>query len=183
LVGINSLTLEHFSEAIEQVRDVEISPVLDVSGSMGGSKINALIDAANEFVEIVLAADAAERTSISVIPYNGGVRTPSDVNDDLIDGRNNERRRSGCVDMGTDYPIEMELPYRQMAYTEYNGDIQWNNNHSSFCPRSNMESEFLSQNEGRLRGLINSLRASGNTGLDVATMWGARALDPSWRGQ
>jgi hypothetical protein len=60
---------------------------------------------------------------------------------------------------------------------------QWNNNHSSFCPRSNMESEFLSQNEGRLRGLINSLRASGNTGLDVATMWGARALDPAWRGQ
>ena len=34
-----------------------------------------------------------------------------------------------------------------------------------------------------MRTLINSLRASGNTGLDVATMWGARALDPSWRGQ
>ena len=76
LIGINSLTLEHASEAIEQVRDVEISLVLDVSGSMGGSKINALQDAAIEFVEIVLAADAAERTSISVIPYNGGVRTP-----------------------------------------------------------------------------------------------------------
>ncbi len=75
LVGINTLTLEHTSEAIEQVRDVEISLVLDVSGSMGGSKINALQDAAIEFVEIVLAADAAERTSISVIPYNGGVRT------------------------------------------------------------------------------------------------------------
>ncbi|WP_375549984.1 TadE/TadG family type IV pilus assembly protein [Oceanicaulis alexandrii] len=183
LVGINSLTLEHFSEAIEQVRDVEISLVLDVSGSMRGSKINALRDAAEEFVEIVLAADAAERTSISVIPYNGGVRTPSDVNDDLIDGRNNERRRSGCVDMGTDYPIDMELPYRQMAFTEYNGDEQSGNNSSSFCPRSNMESEFLSQNEGRLRGLINSLRDGGNTGLDVATMWGARALDPAWRGQ
>ncbi len=68
LVGINTLTLEHTSEAIEQVRDVEISLVLDVSGSMGGSKINALQDAAIEFVEIVLAADAAERTSISVIP-------------------------------------------------------------------------------------------------------------------
>lgn len=182
LVGINSLTLEHASEAIEQVRDVEISLVLDVSGSMGGSKINALQDAAIEFVEIVLAADAAERTSISVIPYNGGVRTPSEVNDDLIDGNNNLRRRSGCVDMGTDYPVDMQLPYRSMEFTEYNGDEQSGNSYSSFCPRSNMESEFLSQNEGRLRGLINSLRASGNTGLDVATMWGARALDPAWRG-
>lgn len=182
LVGINSLTLEHASEAIEQVRDVEISLVLDVSGSMGGSKINALQDAAIEFVEIVLAADAAERTSISVIPYNGGVRTPSEVNDDLIDGNNNQRRRSGCVDMGTDYPVDMQLPYRSMEFTEYNGDEQSGNSYSSFCPRSNMESEFLSQNEGRLRGLINSLRASGNTGLDVATMWGARALDPAWRG-
>ena len=182
LVGINTLTLEHASEAIEQVRDVEISLVLDVSGSMGGSKINALQDAAIEFVEIVLAADAAERTSISVIPYNGGVRTPREVNQDIVSGNNNHRRQSGCVDMGTDYPVEMTLPYRGMEFTEYYGSEQTGNSYSAFCPRNNMESEFLSQNEGRLRGLINSLRAEGNTGLDVATMWGARALDPAWRG-
>ena len=183
LIGVNTLTLEHSTEAIEQVRDVEISLVLDVSGSMGGSKIRALQDAAVEFVEIVLAADAAERTSISVIPYNGGVRTPRDVNEHTISGNRNQRNRSGCIDMGTDYPTEMMLPYRGMAFTEYYGNEQANNNYSAFCPRNNMESEFLSQNEGRLRGLINSLRADGNTGLDVATMWGARALDPGWRGK
>lgn len=182
LVGINSLTLEHASEAIEQVRDVEISLVLDVSGSMGGSKINALQDAAIEFVEIVLAADAAERTSISVIPYNGGVRTPRVVNEAIVEGNYNYRNQSGCVDMGTDYPTEMILPQESLPFTEYYGTTQRGNSHSAFCPRSNMESEFLSQNEGQLRGLINSLRASGNTGLDVATMWGARALDPAWRG-
>lgn len=182
LIGINSLTLEHASEAIEQVRDVEISLVLDVSGSMGGSKINALQDAAIEFVEIVLAADAAERTSISVIPYNGGVRTPRVVNEAIVSGNYNYRNQPGCVDMGTDYPTQMILPQESLPFTEYNGTTQRGNSNSSFCPRSNMESEFLSQNEGRLRGLINSLRASGNTGLDVATMWGARALDPAWRG-
>ena len=180
LIGVNTLNLEHVSRAIEQVRDVEISLVLDVSGSMGGSKINALQDAANEFVEIVLAADAAERTSISVIPYNGGVRTPREVNENIVSG--NQRRRTGCVDMGTDYPTEMTLPNRAMSFTEYYGNEQSGNNHSAFCPRANMESEFLTQNEGRLRGLISSLRASGNTGLDVATMWGVRALDPAWRG-
>ena len=197
IMGVNTLTLEHASQAIEQVRDVEISLVLDVSGSMGGSKINALQDAAVEFVEIVLAADASERTSISVIPYNGGVRTPNDVNDYLIDGNNSQRRRSGCVDLAQDPDsggllglisgllpvISIVLPEREFAFTEYNGDEQSGNSSSSFCPRSNMESEFLSQNEGRLRGLINSLRAEGNTGLDVATAWGVRALDPAWRGE
>ncbi|WP_440957963.1 pilus assembly protein TadG-related protein [Oceanicaulis sp. LC35] len=182
LIGVNTLTLEHASQAVEQVRDVEISLVLDVSGSMGGSKINALQDAAIEFVEIVLAADASERTSISVIPYNGGVRTPREVNETIIDGNTNHRRKSGCVEMGRDYPTEMVLPYRDMDFLEYWGSEQTGNSNSAFCPRSNMESEFLTQNEGRLRGLINSLRAEGNTGLDVATMWGARALDPAWRG-
>jgi Flp pilus assembly protein TadG len=183
LIGVNTLTLEHSTQAIEQVRDVEISLVLDVSGSMGGSKIRALQDAAVEFVEIVLAADAAERTSISVIPYNGGVRTPREVNETVINGNTNQRRRSGCVEMGRDYPTAMTLPSRGMEFINYWDTEQSNNNSSDFCPRSNMESEFLSQNEGRLRGLINSLRAGGYTGLDVATMWGVRALDPGWRGK
>ena len=42
---------------------------------------------------------------------------------------------------------------------------------------------FLRNNQANLLALIEDLDAGGNTGLHIATAWGARALDPVWRGR
>lgn len=182
VAGINSLTVRRDARAIEQIRDIEISLVLDISGSMGGSKIRALRDAAEEFVEVVLA-DNPERTSVSVIPYNGGVRLPDYVNDTLISGNSNQRQRSGCAEYGEDYAIEIDLPRRELSWLQWQDRDQRDNRSSSFCPERNEASVFLRSDEESLIELIRDLDAGGNTGLDVATVWGARALDPVWRGR
>ena len=182
VAGINTLTVRRDARAIEQVRDIEISLVLDISGSMSGSKIDALREAAEEFIDVVLASNGG-RTSISVIPYNGGVRLPDYVNEQIVDGNRNQRERSGCPELGEDWPISIPLPDEGLDWLEWQGNEQYDNRSSSFCPESDEASVFLREDRDSLLNLVRRLDAGGNTGLDVATAWGARALDPSWRGR
>lgn len=183
VAGINSLTVRRDASAVQQVRDIEISLVLDISGSMGGSKIRALREAAEEFVQIVLA-DNPQRTSVSVIPYNGGVRLPSDVvGNGLLDLPPGLLRQSACIEYGRDFPIEIDLPNDTLDVLRWGGQPMWAGSSSSFCPERDEESVFLSNDQADLIGRIQDLDAGGNTGLDIATAWGARALDPVWRGR
>ena len=74
-MGIETMNAPAQGVADERVSDVEISMVLDVSGSMGGSKISSLKTAAKEFVDTVMATSSSAETSdslthISVVPYN-----------------------------------------------------------------------------------------------------------------
>lgn len=180
IVGVENLTVARTTQAVEQVRDVEISLVLDVSGSMSGSKIASLRDAAGDFVDIVLRPDRRTHTSLSVIPYNGGVRLPGEINRGLFRALN----ASGCPDMGTQYPVT--IPHEDIDWLsplEWENNPQVGRNNSSHCPAMHMESTFLQNDPRPLHDLIDGLDASGNTGLDVATAWGVRALDPAWRGE
>lgn len=183
VAGINSLTVRRDASALQQIRDIEISLVLDISGSMGGSKIRALRDAAEEFVEVVLADNPA-RTSVSVIPYNGGVRLPSEVlSTGIVDLPPGLLRQSACLEYGHDYPIEIDLTDEELEVLRWGEQPMWAGSSSAFCPERNEESVFLSNNEADLIDRIRDLDAGGNTGLDIATAWGARALDPVWRGR
>ncbi|MGX6646963.1 hypothetical protein ACWCOP_03340 [Maricaulaceae bacterium MS644] len=183
VAGINHLTVRRDASAIEQVRDIEISLVMDISGSMSGSKIAALRESAEEFIEVVLASNG-ERTSVSVIPYNGGVRLPQYVNEQIIDeNRRRDRERSGCPDLGEDWPISIPLPDEGLPWLEWTGDAQTDGRSSSHCPQEEAASVFLRRDRDSLLNLVRRLDAGGNTGLDVATAWGARALDPAWRGR
>jgi len=183
VAGINSLTVRRDASALQQIRDIEIALVLDISGSMGGSKIRALRDAAEEFVEVVLA-DNPERTSVSVIPYNGGVRLPSEVlSTGIVDLPPGLLRQSACLEYGHDYPIEIDLTDVELEVLRWGEQPMWAGSSSAFCPERNEESVFLSNDEADLIDRIRDLDAGGNTGLDIATAWGARALDPVWRGR
>lgn len=183
VAGIERLALSREAEGTEQVRNLEISLVLDVSGSMSGSKIMALREAAAEFIQVVMANDISDMTSVSVIPYNGGVRLPDFVNAQLVSGGNANAARSGCPEYGEDYPIALKPPANGLNWLEWRGRAQHGSRNSAFCPESNEASTFLRNDQSSLLSLIEGLDAGGNTGLDIATMWGARALDPAWRGR
>jgi len=183
LAGINALTVTRDASAIEQIRDVEISLVLDISGSMNGSKIRELREAAEEFVNVVLL-DNPERTSVSLIPYNGGVRLPPEVvANGMIDRTARQLRRGACPDHGTAYPIEIDLTSVELPILTWEGREMRGRRSSNFCPERNETSTFLSNDREDLVTRVRRLDAGGFTGLDVATAWGARALDPVWRGR
>lgn len=79
--GIDTLTIPGVSTAEEKISNVEISMVLDVSGSMGGTRIENMRTAAAEFVDTVIQDGAVENglTTVSVVPYNATVNLGDSV--------------------------------------------------------------------------------------------------------
>ena len=76
MFGVEALTSPARGSAEERVMDIEISMVLDISGSMGwNNKIRNMRDAANEFIDTVLDLNegATERVSVSIVPYHSQV--------------------------------------------------------------------------------------------------------------
>ena len=78
------------SAAIERERNVEVSVVLDLSGSMGQNvsgqsvrRIDALKPATANFVDTLLTPDARDLTSISLVPYAGQVSLGREMFDHL----------------------------------------------------------------------------------------------------
>ena len=88
LIGIESLGTMSAGRAFEQVQNVEISLIVDISGSMRGEKLTALKDSAEIFFETVLGEQDVlpggrqdGLVSVSVVPYNHTVV----MSDELFD--------------------------------------------------------------------------------------------------
>lgn len=81
--GFDTLTAPADSTAEEKVSNVEISLVLDVSGSMGGTRIENMRNAAAEFVDTVIQSSSTDTglTTVSVVPYNATVNLGDTVGD------------------------------------------------------------------------------------------------------
>jgi len=72
LMGIDRFDTALATSARELITDVEISLVLDISGSMRyDGKMDNLQGAAETFVQTTLRGDLATKTSINLIPYAG----------------------------------------------------------------------------------------------------------------
>ncbi|WP_168798017.1 TadE/TadG family type IV pilus assembly protein [Pacificoceanicola onchidii] len=78
--GFDTLTAPASSTAEEKISNIEISLVLDVSGSMGGTRIENMREAASQFVDTVIEGNSESGlTTISVVPYNATVNLGDDV--------------------------------------------------------------------------------------------------------
>lgn len=72
-LGFDTLKISSVASAMERVGNVEVSLVLDVSGSMNGSRMGNLKTAAKDFVRTLLTDDTDGRVLITLVPYNGQV--------------------------------------------------------------------------------------------------------------
>lgn len=80
MMGIDSLGTGTSGGAAEGIQSVEISLVLDISGSMNGQKLTDLQNAAESFFLQVIDPQRTEAvTSISVIPYNHTTVVPDSL--------------------------------------------------------------------------------------------------------
>ncbi|WRH64084.1 MAG: VWA domain-containing protein [Fuscovulum sp.] len=70
--GVDVIDVAARSVAEQRATNIEIVLVLDVSGSMQGSKLTSLKTSAKNFVSTVLANNT-DKISIAVVPYNGQV--------------------------------------------------------------------------------------------------------------
>lgn len=74
LIGIDTFTVSANSEVTASGINLEVSLVIDVTGSMAGQKITDLKAASKNLIDIVIWADQSQYTSkIAMVPWSAGV--------------------------------------------------------------------------------------------------------------
>lgn len=188
---ITHLSAPAFGTASESVDEIEISLVLDISGSMGDptsdgsqTKLAALQEAASAFVDIIYERADPDDISISVVPYSTQVSLPQYLADEYNITRSHNY--STCVNfesadfnstaLATSQALEQTQHFDPFTNTGplSTGDMLF------VCRPENAATILpLSGDPTTLKTHINALTDGGNTSIDVGIKWGAALLDPS----
>lgn len=186
LLGIESMVAPAAGTANETIQQVEISLVLDNSGSMASNnRLNLLKDAANTFVESVLEGSSDDvGISISIVPF----ATQVSAGEDILAYYNvtDEHDYSHCVDFSSsDFESASLSQTQQLQRTGHFDPFTWSNPPGTddlVCVDDGTRDILpLSESVTDLQAKINSFWADGNTSIDVATKWGLTMLDPGTR--
>lgn len=189
MVGIEELSTPAASTAEESVGQIEISLILDISGSMASnSRLTNLKPAAKSFVDQIFDTVEPGKVSISIIPYSTQVALDAELAGYFnISGEHNY---STCIEFNT---ADFTTP--SVAFGANPGDRLYQRN-GHFDPfyrsrpntllncRNDPGAEILpfSGDRDALKAKIDSLSADGNTSIDIGVKWGAALLDPSMQG-
>ena len=184
MLGIDTLPLRSRAEAEERVNNVEISMVLDISGSMGwNDKMENLRDAASVFVDTVLNPSTEDLVSISVVPYSEHVSAGPEIMDALNVNRVHDY--SNCVEFTeSDFDTTAISTTRQYEQVQH---FYWGNSYSNsltnpVCLFGRDESIVaFSQDATKLKSKIENLQPRGNTSIFLGMKWAAALLDPAFR--
>jgi Flp pilus assembly protein TadG len=177
--GISSLPVNITSKAIMTVagnndKSIEVSLMLDVTGSMGGSKIADLKVAAKDFIDIVVWADQSEHYSrIAIAPFSEHVNVGTEyfqkVTGQSPSGSGTERtcvRERQTYDRYTD-----AAPVPGNYFDKY---PSW----GTCRPQSKILP--LSSDKYMLKSHIDSLGAEGRTAGHLGTAWAWYLISPNW---
>ncbi len=187
LAGDPGLTLKANARAEESIDDIEISLVLDVSGSMNSNnRLPNLKIAAKEFVDAIGLNTIEGKMSMSIVPYATQVSVP----DELFAEFNVDELHaySNCINFDasdfdqTDLTIGKEYeqtlhfsPWYSSDYRASSGLVQL-----PVCDdRALREILPLQQDPQTLKSFIENLQAGGNTSIDLGMKWGTLLLDDS----
>lgn len=194
MLGIQQMSAPAASAAEERVDSVEISMVLDVSGSMGGSRIENLRPAAIDFVDTVLELSDAEDISISIVPYATQVsagaalaqqfrRTDAHDYSYCFNFEANDFNNTAMAPLANGSPAyEQTKQFDVFTYSvdQSNAGLRDTNGALPVCSnRPASQILPLTSNTTALHDQINALQAGGNTSADIGVKWGAALLDPS----
>ncbi|SPH17288.1 hypothetical protein DEA8626_00805 [Defluviimonas aquaemixtae] len=191
LVGVNEMSTPAASTAEESIGQVEISLILDVSGSMNSNnRLTNLKPAAKSFVDQIFDSTEEGKVSISIVPY----ATQVSISDDLagyfdITG---EHTYSTCIEFRDDagdfdttaITLAGSTPartYQQNAHFDpfYRASPPVLTNCPDNATQSNRQVLPFSGDRDALKTYIDALSAAGNTSIDIGMKWGAALLDPS----
>ena len=183
-VGVDDLPVPAIGTAEERVNSVEISVVLDISGSMGSNnKMGNLQDAAKTFVDTVLKPENEDLISLSLVPYTAQVNAGPGIFNQLNVTRLHSF--SDCVDF--DQPdfsstsISLSQSYEQMQHFEAGYSYSFPIGNPG-CPQQNYEEiQAFSQDATSLKNTIDNYTPRANTAIHLGMKWGVAMLDPAFR--
>lgn len=193
---ISRLPLNVTSRALYKVggvanSSVEIAMMLDVTGSMAGTKITSLKTAANDLVTIVLGETSDYNpVRVSIVPFAEGVRLPTSANTKArgtpatkVDYTYTQNRQTKTI---TYYPTECVVERKGTEkYTDAapaaNKYVMTMMNTAAKCGLPAADEMLpLTDNKTTLTNKINGLVLSGATAGHVGTAWAWYTLSPNW---
>ncbi|WP_353472864.1 pilus assembly protein TadG-related protein [Salipiger sp. H15] len=184
LLGIETTQAYGHAQASERFNKVEVSLVVDISGSMANnSKMDNLKTAAGEFVDTLLSTGNEDLISVSLVPYSEQVNAGPEILSYLP--VNWKHGYSHCLEMPASVfgstALDRSITYDQMQH------FQWNYSGSNtltdtVCPRYDYERITpFSQDAKALKQQINKLTPRAGTSIFLGMKWGTALLDPSTR--
>ncbi len=184
LINIQTLPVRVSATAHEQRSNLEISLILDLSGSMrfdNPTRLSMLRPAAKEFVDTLLTPESTPTTTISIVPYAGSVNPGTTAFAQL--GVPRRHNNSSCVEFAAaDYTTgtipfaaRTQVPHFTVNHTNQNDAVLgW-----SWCPQEVSAITYLSNNAALLKSRIDSVKMFDGTGTAIGTNWGLLLLDPA----
>lgn len=187
--GVETLSAPATGTAEESVGGVEVSLVLDVSGSMNwNNRLYNLKIAAKNFIDEMNQNSEDGKLSISIVPYATQVSVPDGIFDRL--NTTTEHSYSNCINFDNWYFKKTEIwngqPLKRTMHFDPWGDHDGRDNDPKelvpypVCDDSaSREILPLQKNPTTLKNFIDALWADGNTSLDIGMKWGTWLLDPT----
>jgi len=188
--GVDTLTVPARSKAEERFQKVEISLVLDVSGSMAdNSKLSNMKVAAKSFIDTVMRPGTEGYVSLSLVPYSEQVNVgPNIFNALWVDTFHNF---SHCIDVPDGHFVQTQMtpgfPWDQTQHFQWNRysietDYEENTLFDTVCPRQVYERVLpISQNADALKDQIDLFQARAGTAIYMGVKWGTALLDGSFQ--
>lgn len=191
LLGINEIAINAESTVKCGAKRLELSVVLDVTGSMGGwvsgkKKIDSMKEAASDLLNIFDKNMASGATKIGMVPFSESVRLPSSM---LSTVREYPSRDYRFKDRGNDWRT-YELTD---CVTERNGNHRFTDDapgpgryiNPMYSSNGNCKPSQtlipMTTNRAQLQTVIDGLEASGGTAGHLGTAWGWYMLSPKWQ--
>ena len=190
LTGLGDLSYAAAASARYTMTKIEISLVLDVSGSMDGTRLADLKTSAKDFVSAIMDKDTDKNVSISLIPYNGQVNLGPNIRafyQPSYPVSATPRPNYDCLDLPYAAYVPLVLPataYQMTAYADlYStfvygvtdpGPEEYNIRCKPWSPVV-----LASQDIGVLHSAIDGMVAHGFTSINTGMRWGLTFLDPS----
>ena len=183
-LGVNELTMTPVSASEERYSKVEVSLVLDISGSMvqnNSTRLANLRSAGQDFIDTLYENSEPGQVSVSIIPYAAQVNLGPVFSQYFnISPR---LTQSQCVNFAVGSFNTTQLrPTDSLTATGHFDPWQLGQISSITCPtQSGAELVAFSGDPDFLRNRINSLHAVGGTSIEIGVKWGAALLDPAMR--
>jgi len=185
MVGIEDTELHVLSEVTKAGNSIEVSLVLDITGSMSGSKIASLRTAAKNFVDTVVAVDQVPFYSkVALVPYSMGVnvgtyavaaRGSITSGTSTTPGSANYRFRNPSNAWKT-FAISNCVSERTGAQAYTDAPVSTNKvgrnypSPANTCPTATILP--LTSNKTTLKNSIDTYGASGSTAGQIGVAWG-----------
>jgi Flp pilus assembly protein TadG len=172
--------------ALYSERIVEVSMVLDVTGSMGdNNKIGDLKVAAKSAVKSFLE-NGSDNTRVAITPYSwgvnaGGLKTQvRDLNGNVpADGCSTERRGPQMFSDASPTAAKVTRATDFRYYDVGNGNTYTIGSGDWSCPAVPVQP--LTKDAKVLNSLIDKLQAKGATAGQIGIQWGWYMLSPNWK--